>query len=80
MDTLSFAKISMCARPMHRYVGLRLQVHLDAAVRLVIMRDVPPMVDIKIAAELLIHMAQQIQIECGGQMQCVVVRRLEDLA
>lgn len=57
MDAFAFAKRSMSTGPMNIHVGLGLQVHLNPGMGFVVMRDVLPVLHIKITAEPLIHVA-----------------------
>ena len=74
------AKMKFLAADMNRLVRLADQVHLDAAVALVVNRLVPPERKIEIRAELAIRPHEQIQIEFRGHAGAVVVGGFQNFA
>ncbi|KAG1388794.1 hypothetical protein G6F59_015809 [Rhizopus arrhizus] len=54
-------------------------MHFDARARGVEQRDVAPVVDVEVGVQHLVHMAQQVQVEGGSQVQRVVVSGFQHL-
>src|SRR5690606_27059464 len=65
MYTLAAGEAPLCAGPADAHVGQRLQVHLDAGMRFVVARHVAPVVDVEIAVQQGVHVAQQVEVEGG---------------
>src|SRR5690606_37810278 len=77
MNALAGGKAPPSCGPAYEHIALRLQEHLDARVGFIVVRHVGPVIHLEVAAQQLVYVSQQVEIECGGQSQRVVIGRLE---